>query len=133
MTKLTYCVYSCNDCLANVAVDLTAHDVVRHIYRDDGGDYRLEPMMRHTDDVPAIQDFTSNGDLIFEIWFKNSSSCPWQKSQRLAFGTTVKEAEEAFLQKSFDRMMWNVSYWIVLSTEQFHALKEKQLGEKIRS
>jgi hypothetical protein len=122
----TYAVYSCNDYSADAETDLTAHDVVRHIYRDDGGDYLIEPKIlthRYDEDneLPDVQDTTDSGDLVFEVWFKDNGSFPWHKSQRIAIGKDEYEAEEAFLQESFDGTMWKDSYWIVLTTEQYQA------------
>ena len=126
-TTQTYAVCSRNDYSVNDETDLSARDVVRHIYRDDGGDYRLEPKMltnRYDDDdneLPDVQDTTDNGDLVFEVWFKDNGAFPWRKSQRIAIGKDEDEAEEAFLQESFDGAMWNDSHWIVLTTEQYLA------------
>jgi hypothetical protein len=121
----TYAVYTCNDLSEEAETELTAHDVVRHIYRNDGGDYRLEPKMlthRYDDEnneLPDIQDTTESGDLVFNVWFKNSCNRPWQESQRIAIGKDEDEAEEAFLQESFEGGMWDDSRWIVLTTEQY--------------
>jgi len=121
----TYAVYACNDRSIDAETDLTAHDVVRHIYRHDGADYRLEPKMlmhRYDDDdddneLPDIQDITDSGALVFEIWFKSPRG-HWSPSRRTAIGKNENEAEEAFLQESFDGTMWDDSHWIVLTTEQ---------------
>ena len=121
----TYAVYTCNDRSEEAQTNLTAHDVVRHIYRDDGGNYRLDPKMlthRYDDEnneLPDIQDTTSSGKLVFEVWFKDNCNSSWQESPRIAIGKDEDEAEEAFLQESFDDTMWNDSRWIVLTTEQY--------------
>jgi len=120
----TYAVYTCTYS-ADVETDLTAHAIVRHIYRYDGHDYRLEPKMlthRYDDDdneLPDIQDTAYNGDLVFEIWFKNQYG--WSVSRRIAIGKNEDEAEESFLQESFDGTMWDDYRWIVLTTEQYLA------------
>lgn len=119
----TYAVYTCNDFSANAETALSAHDVVRHIYRDDGHDYRLEPKMltnQFDDDnneLPDVQDTTNSGLLVFEVWFKNSYG--WRKSPRIAIGKDEDDAEADFLQESFDKTMWEDSYWIVLTMEQY--------------
>ena len=106
---------------------LSSHDVVRHIYRYDGSDYRLEPKMlcNRTDEegneLPDVQDTNSTGDLVFDIWFKSTGSFPWHNGQRIAIGKNEADAEAAFLQKSFDGRMWDNSYWVVVTTEQYLA------------
>lgn len=121
----TYAVYIFHDYSANAETDMTAHDVVRHIYRDDGQDYRLEPKMltnRYDDDdneLPDVQDTTESGDLVFDVWFK--SAYGWKTSHRIAIGKDADSAEAAFLQESFDGTMWDDSYWIVLTTKQYEA------------
>ena len=122
-TTQTYAVFPYSD-PADAETDLTAHEVVRHIYRYDGSDYRLEPKMirdRHDEEgngLPDAQD-TFDDDLVFEVWFKYSGY--FLKGQCLAIGKNEEEAESAFLQKAFDSRWWDTSYWIVLSTKQYLA------------
>jgi hypothetical protein len=123
----TYAVYTCAQGSSEAETDMTAHDVVRHIYRDDGGDYRLELKMlthRYDDEdneLPDIQETTESGDLVFELWFKDCGSRPFYKAHRIAIGKNEDEAEENFLQDSFECSMWDDSRWIVVTTEQYLA------------
>ena len=81
----TYAVYRCNDGSADAAHNLSAHDVVRYIYSDDGADYRLAPKMitNQFDDegkeLPDVQETTDGGDLVFNVYFKSGRSYPWFK------------------------------------------------------
>ena len=128
-TTQTYAVLTCNKDPADAdyedpKTDLTAHDIVRHIYRYDGGDYRLEPKM--WSNAPDIQQ-TADGELVFQVMFKDSGSSLWHTGGWCtATGKTEKEAEAEFLQISFENAMWDTSYWIVLSTEQYLAEKSRQ-------
>ena len=132
-TVQNYAVFTCNDSF-DAETHLTAHDIVRHIYRDHGSDYRLEPKMLRNrsdeegDELPDIQDTAGSGDLVFEVWFKYNRSSSWHKSPRIAIGKNEEEAEAAFLQKSFDCTMWDNSYWIVLDTEQYLTEQAQQDG-----
>ena len=122
-TVQTYAVFTCSD-PADAETDLSAHEVVQHIYRYDGGDYRLEPKMlrdrtdEYGNELPDAQD-TFDDDLIFEVFFKYSGY--FLKGQCIAIGKNEAEAESAFLQKAFDSRMWDTSYWTVLRTEQYLA------------
>ena len=125
----TYAVFTCND--EDAETELSAHDVVRHIYRHDGGDYRLEPAMlrdrcdEDNNELPDIQETTSNGDLVFEIWFKYSGSL-WDTDQCIAIGKDEAEAEAQFLQESFEDAAWDNSHWTVLRTDQYLAELEQE-------
>ncbi len=135
-TTQTYAVFTINDDPAFAETALTAHDVVRHIYQYDGGDYRLEPKMirdrtdEEGNELPDIQDaFDDGGDLVFlvfEIWFKSCGSFPWDTYGGMAIGKTKEEAEASFLRKAFDDASWDHAYWIVLNTEQYMAEKSRQ-------
>ena len=104
---------------ADVETDLSAHDVVRHIYRHNGGDYKLVPKM--FSNFPEIQQ-TVDGELVFQVFFKNSGSSLWHSGGWCtATGRNEEEAEAEFLQLSFENACWDNSYWIVLSTEQYLA------------
>jgi hypothetical protein len=136
-TTQTYAVFSCNDSSADAETNFSASDVAYHIYHRDGGDYRLEAKMlthRYDDEdneLPDIQDTTDSGDLVFEVWFKHNISFSWRKSQRVAIGRDEVEAEEAFLQDSFDRAMWNDSRWFVLTTEQYLAEEAEKVAQAL--
>jgi len=118
--KTLYSVYSCNDSMASSG--LTAAEVVKHIYTDDGADYRLEPSMliNQTDDddnpLPDVQDTDDKGRLVFEVWFKNRYG--WRNAWITATGTSIADAEERFLQECFDGCRWDKE-WIVLTDEQY--------------
>ena len=105
----TYAVFTCND-PAGAKVNLSAHDVIRHIYRYDGADYRIEPKM-----VGNFQD-TYYGDLLFKVSFKTSGNSVWESGGWcLASGKNEIEAEAQFLEIYFNNRLWDTSYWIVLA------------------
>ena len=105
----TYAVFTCND-PAGAKVNLSAHDVVRHIYRYDGADYRIEPKM-----LGNFQE-TDYGDLLFKLSFKASGNSLWESGGWcLVSGKDESEAEAQFLELSFIDRLWDHSYWIVLA------------------
>jgi len=120
--KTTYSVYSCNDHASMASSGLTAAEVVRTIYTDDGKDYRLEPalLINQTDEddnpLPDVQETDDNGKLVFEIWFKDRFG--WRNAWITATGASVEDAEAQFLQECFDGTRWNKE-WIVLTDEQY--------------
>lgn len=122
----TYTVYPSDDS-DDAETGLTSHDVVRHIYRDDGADYRLDAKMitnrfdDNDNELPDIQETTEDGDLVFDVYFKDNNSFPWRKSQRIAIGKNEDEAEMSFLQESFENNMWDDSRWTVLTDEQYQS------------
>lgn len=125
MTTKTYAVYSIMDNSVDAETDLSALDVVRHIYGDDGGGYRLEPKMltfcfdEDDKELPDTQATNGRGEEIFEIWFKNNRSSHYRLSPRTAVGIDEEAAEEAFLQESFNGRMWRTNHWLVVPTEQY--------------
>ena len=109
----TYTVFNVDDDSADVKVNLSAQDVIRHIYRHNNSDYRLNPMM--CSDAPEIQQ-TVDGDLLYKISFNNSDASLWDGGGYcIVSGKTEAEAEASYLQRSFDCRMWDHSYWTVLS------------------
>lgn len=121
--------YAVTDNSGYTVTDLTAREAVRHIYTDDGGDYRLEPKMltnRYDDDdneLPDIQETTDTGDLVFIVSFKDSCIKPWRVSMREAIGKNEDDSLESFLQESFEQTYWDDTRWHVSTMEEF--LKEQ--------
>lgn len=110
-------------------LNLTARQVVQHIYRDDGEDYRLEPRMcdEWDDDGEAcheVHDTLSDGTPIWNVWFKDRYA--WKKSGRICFGHTEKEAEDNLLEDSFKSTAWRDAKWTILTMEEYQAEQQEE-------
>ncbi len=98
-------------------INLCAQDVVKKIYRQAGGDYKLV-------ERPSKSD---SGKSVFEIHFKESANMPWCKSYRIAEGVDEKWAEQAFLLESFHENMWKTNEWCVFNMEVFDKYQKELL------
>jgi hypothetical protein len=127
-TTQLYAIFRCGDNPAEAKTNLSPHDVVRHIYNYDLGDYRLSPVLitdRYDDKGNALQDAratTEDGQSVFEVLIKTSDGL-WRKPWCLTFGEDTKAAEANFLDSEFRAMrdFGSKGYrgWVVLPNEEY--------------
>jgi hypothetical protein len=121
-----YSIYHCSGGPDHAITNLTAHDVVRHIYRHDGGDYYLEPTIitdRYDDEgnpLPDVQVTTNDGLLGFQAWIKISFG--W-KCGDVFFGEDEAAAEAKFLDDAWERWVLDDREWFIDSMEEYQALQ----------
>jgi len=105
---------------------LSAHDAIKHIYQDDGGDYRLEPKMvtncdDEGNDLLDSQEIGSDGKLVFEIWFKQNINRKFLKSQLTTEGFDESDAENNFLDDALKFNRFDSAKWSITSDEDYAA------------
>lgn len=98
--------------------ELSKHDVVDHIYCDDGQGYRLKPTVLLDLDGEVQESLNGFPDvLIWGVEFLRAGK--WSSSQILAFGKTEDEANEEFLESAWNERRWNENKWSVMADEDY--------------
>lgn len=118
----TYTVYHVCDSARDVETGLTPAQVVQHIYRDDGQNYRLDPRMEMAtdDDGKELGEQQVRGKfgLEWDVYFPRNGQEFGPKSRLTAYGETEDEAEAEFLDGAWRGQRWDVTKWCVITDEQ---------------
>jgi hypothetical protein len=109
MNAQTYKVYGSCESSDNAETNLTATEVVKHIYQDDGHGYRLEPRMDETGE----QQLQSSLGLEWDVYFTKPGKRYGEKSGLSAYGETEDEAEAEFLASAWNETRWDDSKWFI--------------------
>lgn len=118
MTIKTYKCYDACQSESTAQTNLTAAEIVKHIYQEDGHGYRLEPRMESTynndgDIIGEQQANSPNLGLEWDVYFTKPGQRYSEKSSLIAWGATEKEAEDEFLLSAWKETRWDTTKWFI--------------------
>jgi hypothetical protein len=126
MASQTYSIYKFTQSSADAETGLMAHQVVKHIYLEEGDDYYLMPRMIEVKD--------DEGNVIDEIQADGTLGKEWDvyfgKKGSWSYGETEEEAEDNFLNMVWREGKWDHTKWFVFTDKEYKKREKERLEEE---
>lgn len=104
---------------------LTAQEVTREIYTDDGQGYRLEPSL----DDDGNQLVCETLGLVWDIYFTKAGQATGTLARFNAYGETEEAAENSFLMEQFKSKAWDKRWLVMGDADCLEMLKDAENAE----
>jgi hypothetical protein len=123
MASQTYSIYKFTQSSADAETCLTAHQVVKHIYQDEGHGYYLQERMIEVkdDEDNVINEIQADGTLgkEWDVYFYKHGRREFGKKGSWSYGETEEEAEDNFLNSVWEEAKWDHTKWFVFTDKDY--------------